>query len=58
MPTRVWLKGAMLYFVEVDDGDHDFDSPIGFNDDVDVLNACLSMAGLDDLYLNPENFGG
>lgn len=51
-----WLKGAMLYFVETDDDDPDFDSPIGFEDDVEVLNACLRMAGLEELCLNPEDF--
>ncbi|MEA5450201.1 hypothetical protein VB780_16595 [Leptolyngbya sp. CCNP1308] len=51
-----WLKGAMLYFVETDDDDPDFDSPIGFEDDVEVLNACLRMAGLEELCLSPEDF--
>ena len=51
-----WLKGSMLYFVETDDDDHDFDSPIGFEDDIEVLNACLRMAELDELCLNPEEF--
>jgi len=51
-----WVKGAMLYFAEVNDDDHDFDSPIGFEDDMEVLNACLSMAGRDDLCLTPEDF--
>lgn len=51
-----WLKGAMLYFVETDDDAPDFDSPIGFEDDVEVLNACLRMAGLEELCLSPEDF--
>lgn len=54
--AQTWLKGAMLYFVELNDADHDFDSPIGFEDDVEVLNACLCLAGLDELCLNPEDF--
>jgi hypothetical protein len=54
--ARPWIKGAMLYFVEVDDDDHDFDSPIGFDDDVEVLNACLCLAGLEELCLKLENF--
>jgi uncharacterized membrane protein YkvA (DUF1232 family) len=58
LPTaaRPWLQGAMLYFVETDDDDPDFDSPIGFEDDVEVLNACLRMAGLEELCLSPEDF--
>ncbi|MDA0674420.1 MAG: hypothetical protein O3C67_12030 [Cyanobacteria bacterium] len=51
-----WLKGAMLYFAKVDDDDPDFDSPIGFEDDVEVLNACLTLAGLSAQHLNPEDF--
>lgn len=54
--AQVWLKGAMFYFVELNDADHDFDSPIGFEDDVEVLNACLRLAKLDNLCLNPEDF--
>jgi uncharacterized membrane protein YkvA (DUF1232 family) len=54
--AQVWLKGAMFYFVELNDADHDFDSPIGFEDDVEVLNACLRLAELDSLCLNPEDF--
>lgn len=51
-----WLKGAMLYFAEVNDDANDFESPIGFEDDTEVLNACLNLAGQDDLCLNPEDF--
>ncbi|MFQ4136729.1 hypothetical protein PGN35_010450 [Nodosilinea sp. PGN35] len=54
--ARPWMKGAMLYFVETDDDAPDFDSPIGFEDDVEVLNACLRMAGLEQLCLSPEDF--
>lgn len=58
LPTMAtpWLRGAMLYFVETDNDDPDFDSPIGFEDDVEVLNACLRMAGLEELCLTPEDF--
>lgn len=51
-----WLKGAMFYFTEADDDDPDFSSPIGFEDDVEVLNACLHMAGLEELCLDPMDF--
>lgn len=54
--AQAWLKGAMFYFVELNDADHDFESPIGFEDDVEVLNACLRLAELDSLCLNPEDF--
>jgi uncharacterized membrane protein YkvA (DUF1232 family) len=54
--AKPWIKGAMLYFVELNDADHDFDSPIGFEDDAEVLNACLRLADLGDRCLNPEGF--
>ena len=31
-------------------------SPIGFEDDNEVLNACLRLAGRDDLCLKPEDY--
>ena len=54
--VQPWVKGSMLYFVKTNDAEHDFESPIGFEDDVEVLNACLRLAGLNDLCLNPEDF--
>jgi uncharacterized membrane protein YkvA (DUF1232 family) len=54
--ARPWLRGAMAYFVSTDDEEPDFSSPLGFEDDVDVLNACLRLAGLDELCLNPEDY--
>lgn len=54
--VQPWLKGAMLYFSDPNDEDPDFESPIGFEDDVEILNACLKMAKLDDLCLNPEDY--
>lgn len=41
----IWLAAAR-YFVETDDGDHDFHSVIGFEDDAEVtLAACDTLAG-------------
>lgn len=59
LPTAVrpWMKGAMLYFVESEDDDHDFDSAEGFDDDAAVLNVCLRMANLDKLCLDLQDFG-
>ena len=50
-----WLAGACLYFSK-DDDEPDFGSPIGFEDDAEVLNACLRFAQLEDLCLNPEDY--
>ena len=58
LPTneQYWLAGAMLYFSTLDDSEPDFSSPIGFEDDTEVLNACLRFAGLDQLCLRPEDY--
>ena len=58
LPAHVqpWLKGAMLYFSEPEDDEPDFESPIGFEDDVEILNACLKMAKLEQFCLNPEDY--
>ena len=53
---RNWLAGAIFYFAKCDDDEPDFNSPIGFEDDAEVLNACLRFAGLDDLCLNVEDY--
>ena len=54
--TRFWLAGAILYFAKSDDDEPDFTSPIGFEDDAEVLNACLRLAQLDRLCLQPEDY--
>ena len=51
-----WLRGMMRYFTLSTDLESDFTSPIGFDDDVDIMNACLKLAGREDLCLNPEDF--
>ena len=58
LPThsRPWIKGMMRYFTLTADLESDFTSPIGFDDDVEIMNACLRLAGRDDLCLNPEDF--
>jgi len=52
--ARQYCKGMMHYFVISDDELKDFSSPIGFDDDAEVMNACLRVAGLDKLCVNPE----
>ena len=54
--AKAWIKGAILYFVETDDDEHDFDSFLGFEDDCQVLNVCLKLAGREDLMINPEDY--
>ena len=49
--SRPWCKGMMSYFTSTDDDENDFNSPIGFDDDVEVVNACLIFAGRDDLFI-------
>lgn len=54
--ARYWLAGAMLYFASSNDDEPDFSSPIGFEDDTEVLNACLRYANLNHLCLKVENY--
>lgn len=54
--ARSWLAAAFLYFADCDDEEPDFGSPIGFEDDAEILNACLRFAKLDDLCLNVEDY--
>jgi uncharacterized membrane protein YkvA (DUF1232 family) len=51
-----WLRGAMQYFASSDDDEPDFLSPLGFEDDAEILNACLKFIGRSDLCLNAEDF--
>ena len=51
--ARPWLKGAIAYFAATLDDVPDLESPIGFDDDCEVLNACLALAGRPDLQLDP-----
>jgi len=54
---REWLCAAMCYFAEPDDADeHDFESFVGFEDDVTVLNSCLALAGLSEWQLDPAHY--
>ncbi len=54
--ARYWLAGAILYFSSGNDDEPDFSSPIGFEDDTEVLNACLRYANLNHLCLKVENY--
>jgi uncharacterized membrane protein YkvA (DUF1232 family) len=40
------LQAAVAYFVHSDDAEHDLDSVVGFDDDVDVFNAVCEHVGL------------
>jgi uncharacterized membrane protein YkvA (DUF1232 family) len=51
-----WIRGAIYYFAACDDDEPDFRSPIGFEDDAEILNACLKFAGRRNLCLNVEDF--
>ena len=54
--ARSWCRGMVQYFCLSDDDEHDFFSPIGFKDDAEIMNACLKLAGREDLSINPEDF--
>jgi len=54
--AKNWLAGAFFYFAHSDDDEPDFNSPIGFEDDVEVLNACLRFSKLEALCLKVEDY--
>lgn len=54
--ARPYLCAAMRYFASFQDEMNDFDSSLGFEDDVEVLNACLSLAGMSDYALDPAHY--
>lgn len=56
--AQQWCRGMMLYFADCNQGGDDYDSPVGFDDDAEVVNACLRLAGRPDLCVNPEDFDG
>ena len=43
------LQAAIAYFLHSDDAEHDFDSVVGFEDDVEVYNAVCHHIGRADL---------
>ena len=51
-----WTLAAAIYFIARDDDDNDFSSPIGFEDDAEVLNACLTYANRPDLCLRVQDY--
>lgn len=54
--TEKWCLGMICYFSMGEDEIDDFESPIGFEDDAEVVNACLKMIGRDDLCITPETY--
>ena len=53
---KPWLKGIIRYFSMSTDLEDDMTSPIGLEDDAEILNACLRFAGREDLCIDPEEF--
>ena len=47
--AQTWCKGMISYFSLKDDDEDDFNSLIGFDDDVEVVNSCLVIARREDL---------
>lgn len=50
---RQWTQAACLYFADPDEaqGEPDFDSIVGFDDDLDALNLCLERIGRPTVHL-------
>jgi hypothetical protein len=51
---RRWIQVACRYFAQAHDGEDDFTSVIGFDDDVDVVNHVLGHLGRDDLFIETD----
>ena len=51
-----WMCGAIGYFAASDDEEDDFRSPIGFEDDAEIFNACVRFAGHEELVITKEEF--
>jgi hypothetical protein len=45
------VYAAVRYFIQLDDGDHDFESEIGLHDDAEVVNAVVRHLGRIDLLI-------
>ncbi len=45
------VYAAVRYFVQLDDGDHDFESEIGLHDDAQVVNAVARHLGRTDILI-------
>jgi len=54
--AQEWLKGAFHYFSHPDNEEPDFDSAVGFEDDVEIINACLRLAGREDWCIDVEDY--
>lgn len=48
---HAWIAAAAIYFIQSDDDEHDIDSPVGFDDDVEVVNAVMKFVGRQDLVI-------
>ncbi|MCP4752416.1 MAG: hypothetical protein GY866_16100 [Proteobacteria bacterium] len=55
--AKKWCLGMVCYFSLGEDEIDDFESPIGFEDDAEVVNACLKIAGREELSINIEDYG-
>ena len=53
---QFWMLGAVAYFAACDDEEDDFRSPIGFEDDAEIFNACVRFADHEELVINKEDF--
>lgn len=53
---KYWMCGAIGYFAASDDEEDDFRSPIGFEDDAEIFNACVRFAGHKELVITKEEF--
>lgn len=48
---RLWVQAGARYFTHAEYGEHDFDSIVGFDDDVQVVNLVLERIERGDLFI-------
>ena len=51
-----WFKAVVMYFIVSEDNENDLESPIGFDDDAEALNAFLDQVGRGQLRINLEDY--
>ena len=54
--AQKWCLGMICYFSLGEDEIDDFDSPIGFEDDAEVVNSCLRMIDREEWCINPADY--
>ncbi|MYL37369.1 hypothetical protein [Halobacillus litoralis] len=47
-----YINATINYFVDINDEEDDLYSPLGFDDDAEIVNECLELIGKEDLTID------